>query len=152
MLRGQVERLSDIFQYHLETNETVELRTAFIAFTSDTVALHFLGQSLGLQDDRQHANEWNRAIRAVAKYTPLIKQFTWLIHAAESLPRGLVGAVFSDLSKILHLRRVSRLELFSQTYHKQIPYLVTTFRLSVVGKTNTMSFRHRRCVFEPASF
>ena len=107
LVQEQVERLSDIFERCFEKGEVLELRTRFLAFTTDTVALHSLGQSMGLQSDERRAEEWYRTIRAIAKLTPLLKQFPWVIDVFQNLPVGAVYSIMPDLARVLQLRRVS---------------------------------------------
>lgn len=99
--------LSGIFQSSFERGETLELRTRFLAFTTDTVALYSLGQTMGLQGDERRAQEWNQTIRAVAKLTPLVKQFPWSIDISSILPLGMAHLIMPDFARVLQFRQVS---------------------------------------------
>ena len=106
LLRSQVDRLSIIFQQAFGKGEVLDLRPRFLAFTTDTVALHTLGHSMGLQDDETRAEDWNRTIRAVAKLTPLLKHFPWMIGFVQKLPVNLVRVIMPDLARLLQLHCV----------------------------------------------
>ncbi|KAL8745009.1 MAG: hypothetical protein Q9190_002823 [Brigantiaea leucoxantha] len=105
LIKDQVEHLSKNFQGCYKKGQILELRTRFLAFTTDTVALHALGESMGLQDDDLQAEEWNRTIRAVAKLTSLVKQFPWIINLFKKLPLGMLQRLAPDLARILQLHQ-----------------------------------------------
>ena len=105
-MREQVERLSEILERSSDRREVVELRRRFLAFTTDTVALHALRETLGLQNDDCRAEEWSRTISAVAKLTPFIKQFPWILRVVQTIPIFAVQAVMPDLARVLHLHDV----------------------------------------------
>lgn len=57
LIHEQIERLSNNFQRSFEEGEVLELRMRFLAFTTDTVALFSLGQSMDLLDNNRRAEE-----------------------------------------------------------------------------------------------
>ena len=107
MIKAQVEKLCTRFQAYSKSGMPVELRTQFIAFTTDTIALHSLGQSLGLQDDENKAKDWNLTIRAVAKLTPLVKQFPWALETLKKIPVKIFRLISVDLARLLQYHHVS---------------------------------------------
>ena len=112
LVRGQVERLSSIFRNAFETGEVLELRTRFLAFTTDTVALYSLGESLEYLSSRQRSEEWGRTIRAVAGLTPLVKQFPWLIDIVKSIPLAVATRIMPpDLARVSQFHYVSNLSM-----------------------------------------
>lgn len=121
MVQEQVERLSEIFQRYVENGEVLELRKRFLAFTTDTVALHTLGQSMDLQSDERRAEEWHRTIRTVAKLTPFAKQFPWVIDVVRNLPVGPFKMIMPDMARLLQLHHV-------RLSHKSSHYLMSKFR------------------------
>ena len=90
LIHEQIERLSNIFQRSFEEGEVLELRMRFFAFTTDTVALFSLGQSMDLLDNDRRAEEWNRTVCTVTKVTPFVKQFPWIINVDKKLPISVV--------------------------------------------------------------
>jgi hypothetical protein len=89
------------------SGETVELRLRFLAFTTDTITRHALGESNNLQSNLVNAQQWSRTIRAVAKVTPFVKQFPWIITLVLELPIGVVRFLLPDLARLLDFHRVS---------------------------------------------
>lgn len=106
-IQEQVERLSETFQRYAENREVLELRKTFLAFATDTVALHNLGKSMDLQSDERRAEEWHRTIRTVAKLTPVVKQFPWVTDVVRNLPVGAFKMIMPDLAGVQQLHHVS---------------------------------------------
>ena len=90
----------------IKTNGFSEMRTNFLAFSTDTLADHCFAQNFSLLSDDDKAVNWKKTIRAVAMLTPLVKQFTWIIPAALKLPLCPLEMVVPDLARIVKLRRV----------------------------------------------
>ena len=127
-MKEQVERLSEISKGFFGRGEIIELRRVFLAFTTDTVALHSLGQTLGLQNDGNRAKDWSRTMRAVAQLTPFIKQFPWILSAVQNLPIIAVEAVMPDLARVLRLHEVRPRRPLKRNNSHQILFLITSSR------------------------
>ncbi|KAL8738347.1 MAG: hypothetical protein Q9181_000857 [Wetmoreana brouardii] len=90
ILQKHIEILSRNFEDHLASGAIVELRTAFVAFTTDVSYTFGMGESLGLQHDTHRAEEWYQALKGVAPMTPLAKQFPWMLSLGQKLPLDLI--------------------------------------------------------------
>lgn len=90
----------------IKTTGFSEMRTNYLAFSTDTLADHCFAQNFSLLSDDDKAVNWKRTIRAVAILTPLVKQFTWIIPTALKIPIRPLEMVVPDLARIVKLRRV----------------------------------------------
>jgi hypothetical protein len=107
LIQEEVQALSDSFQRSFEKGEVVDLRVRCLAFTTDTITRYALGESKGLQKDDAAAQDWSQTIRAVARITPFVKQFPWIIDVAIRAPVPLVRLVLPQLSRLLDFHHVS---------------------------------------------
>ena len=98
--------LEQRLKQELANDGVIELRTTYLAITTDTLARLAFHTSLGLLDSSRQANYWEKTIKAVAFLTPPIKQFPWIIPVASKLPLGLLRIVVPDIARIIALRRV----------------------------------------------
>ena len=98
--------LSQLLERKLASQEIVELRQTYLAFTTDTVARYAFGRSLHLLEDEQAALEWKETVLAVATSTPLIKQFNWMIWLALKTPILLLRIMVPKLARVMSCRMV----------------------------------------------
>ena len=110
LIQQEVQTLSDKLKKSFENGEILELRLNFLAFTTDTITRHALGESRELQKNPILAQQWSTTIRAVAQITPLVKQFPWLIKVALNTPLVLFRLVLPDLARLVEFHQVSLLQ------------------------------------------
>ncbi|TVY17339.1 Cytochrome P450 monooxygenase sdnE [Lachnellula arida] len=79
IFKDQVEHLSRNLQSCYQSGNVLDLRVTYLAFTTDTICRLAFGGALGLQDDTRGADDWAETMEAVARLTPLIKQFPFLL-------------------------------------------------------------------------
>ena len=91
-----------------------EMRSNYLAMTTDTLCGHAFEKSLDLLESKQRANEWRLTINAVAILTPLARQFTWIIPIALKLPLVPLEFVVPNLARIVALHRV-RLHKYTES-------------------------------------
>ncbi|KAL8789277.1 MAG: hypothetical protein Q9213_001200 [Squamulea squamosa] len=103
IIREQVEVLCKNFEDHLTTRKPMELKTAFIGFTLDTVSIFALGESMGLQNDVIRAKGWVDMIKAVSKTTPVAKQFPWLISLGQKIPLKFLQVMDPMMAGLLQI-------------------------------------------------
>ena len=108
MIYRNMEMMEQRLRQDLAHDGVVELRKAFLAMTTDTLADHAFNKPLNLLKEDRKADDWRRTIMAVAILTPLIKQFTWIIPLALKIPLRPLQLVVPDLARIVALRRVSK--------------------------------------------
>lgn len=106
MIHAKAERLVSRLQEQFEKYGFAEMRANYLATTTDALCLHAFGGSMDLLENEQRSKNWQQTIKAVAVLTPLVKQFTWIIPVALSLPLAPLRLVVPDLARIVALHRV----------------------------------------------
>jgi hypothetical protein len=106
VFQDQVERLSRVLHSSYQSGNVLDLRITYLAFTTDTVCRLAFGGSLGLQDNTSSAEDWAETMEAVARLTPLIKQFPFLISLVKKVPLPLLSYVVPVLARLLQLHEV----------------------------------------------
>jgi hypothetical protein len=110
-IREQVEQLCRILKQRHDEEDIVTLKTTYLAFTTDTLcSLAFYG-SMGLQEDRKRAEDWMETMLCVARLTPTIKQFSWIMPFATRVPLKTIEVLSPVLARLLHLHKVQRASL-----------------------------------------
>lgn len=86
-----------------------EMRRYYLATTTDILSQHVFDRSLNLLENDQAAKDWQNTIKATAKLTPLVKQFTWIIPFALRLPLIPLQIIAPAVARFVALRRVRNL-------------------------------------------
>ena len=68
------------------TQEVLKLRVTFLAYATDIVCCYVFDKPMGLQKDEQRAERWSETILNVARCTPFVKQFPWILDLALRIP------------------------------------------------------------------
>jgi len=118
-IHDKTEQLCANMRQQQKRDGSVELRSNFLAMTTDMIAAHALNGSnpqktLNLLQDERKALEWQKTIAAVALLTPICKQIPWLIPMALKLPVGFWMSIAPPLGRIVRLNRVSGLSRRSE--------------------------------------
>ncbi|KAF7952621.1 uncharacterized protein EAE97_002118 [Botrytis byssoidea] len=101
LILDQVRILSDQFERYLSTKEIIDLRVTFLAFTTDTITRYALGEMKNLQENKTLAVDWSATIRAVARITPLMKQFPWMMTVALYIPINILRFFMPELFRLV---------------------------------------------------
>lgn len=107
MIQNMTNRLCENLARAAALDTELEMRSQFLAVTTDVVCQHTFQKNLGLLHSTKRAHDWKATIGAIAILTPLAKQFTWIIPMALKVPVGLLNAVVPSLGRIVKLHRVS---------------------------------------------
>ncbi|KAK6598717.1 cytochrome P450 [Botrytis cinerea] len=99
---ANIRILSDQFERYLSTKEIIDLRVTFLAFTTDTITRYALGENKNLQENKTLAVDWSATIRAVARITPPMKQFPWMMAVALYIPIKIIRFFMPELSRLVH--------------------------------------------------
>ncbi|ATZ56752.1 hypothetical protein BCIN_13g05840 [Botrytis cinerea B05.10] len=102
LILDQVRILSDQFERYLSTKEIIDLRVTFLAFTTDTITRYALGENKNLQENKTLAVDWSATIRAVARITPPMKQFPWMMAVALYISIKIIRFFMPELSRLVH--------------------------------------------------
>lgn len=100
-----VERLCERLRANPEN--IWELRVTFLALKLDIFFEYAFADTLGLQDDPELAEDWDRTINAIAICAPYIKMFPSLLPFATESPIALVQVISPQLARVLRLKNVS---------------------------------------------
>ena len=107
MIQEEVALLCRNIDKHHKSHEELELHGILLACTTDIVSRFTLAKSAGLQSDSAKSLDWHRTITAVARITPLVKQFPWTLDLIEYVPQPILRLVVPNLARLLHLHKVS---------------------------------------------
>jgi hypothetical protein len=107
MIQEMTSRLCETFSDAAVVGNQLEMRSQYLAITTDVVCQHTFQRNLGLLQDTKRAQGWKDTIGAIAILTPLAKQFTWIIPMALKVPVALLNTVVPSLGRIVQLHRVS---------------------------------------------
>lgn len=110
-IHEKADQLCANFTDQQNRNGNVELRVNFLAITTDVIAAHSLNGSnpkktIGLLQDEEKAEDWQKTISALAFLTALVKQAPWLIIFAKSLPVRLWMRFAPRLGRVIRLSKV----------------------------------------------
>ncbi|KAH8700030.1 putative flavonoid 3-hydroxylase [Phaeosphaeriaceae sp. PMI808] len=106
MIQEMTSRLCQNLSQAAASGTELEMRSHFLAVTTDVVCQHTFQRNLGLLHSTKQAHGWKETIGAIAILTPLAKQFTWIIPTALKVPVALLSAVVPSLGRIVQLHRV----------------------------------------------
>lgn len=106
VMRTHLEKLSNTFRDSFEKGDVVELRSTFLALTTDIIASYALGQSTGFQDDQHKSEQWFETSNAIAAVTPLVKQFPWTSSFFDHLPVSAVHFFLPEFARYLQVHQV----------------------------------------------
>ncbi|KAB8288832.1 hypothetical protein EYC80_010735 [Monilinia laxa] len=126
LLKERVEELCEIIHGGFLHKKIIELKLAFLAFSTDTVCQYVFAEPPRLQKNPEDAKQWHETIGAVSRLTPLIKQFPWLIPVAKKLPSAMVDFLLPTLGRLLRYH--------SQVHHKARSHIQKTSRPSEKGE------------------
>ena len=103
MIYEKAELLCESLEKQLDQNGIAEMRTNFMAWTTDVIGSYALSRPLRFLEDQQAAADWQMTTKAVLSLTPLQKQFPWLVETALRLPLAPLQIMFPDLARSVGL-------------------------------------------------
>ena len=103
-----VDLLCTALRYYMKRGDALDIRAAYLAYSTESVCNSAFGGSLDLLRDPalSKARDWKRTMEAVGNITPLAKQFSWTVKYALQLPVAAVRLVNEDLARLLILHKV----------------------------------------------
>jgi hypothetical protein len=123
MIYDKVDLLLQRIDSQIVRHGYCEMRSTFLAFTSDTVHEYSLGLEFDLLDDETKADEWHRSIRALATTIPYARQFNWIIPLSQKIPLALMKIVAPGLARVAGMHHVSTLTLLVRSHMPNLTYL-----------------------------
>ncbi|KAI3324323.1 putative flavonoid 3-hydroxylase [Xylariaceae sp. AK1471] len=100
MIYDNVNRLIQRIDAQIVRDGYSEMRTAFLAFTLDTVSEYSLGQSFGLLKDEALTKGWSESMRALAAAIPWTRQFNWIIPVSQKIPLAFMRVVSPGMARV----------------------------------------------------
>jgi cytochrome P450 len=94
------------------TGEAVDLHHASLAFTTDTVAMHSMGKTRGLQESFEQARVWKSTIYSLAEMTQIVRKFPRLVTLSMEIPETVVQTIAPKLLMVVKVYKVSLLLFF----------------------------------------
>ncbi|KAF2871390.1 cytochrome P450 [Massariosphaeria phaeospora] len=104
----KIELLCDFFRQKLKEGKEVNIRVPLLAVGTDVFCAHTLGErgSMDLLRDWDRAVEWRQSIIALLHWTPVVRQFPWVIPFAIDLPVGLINVASKEMGLVVSIFRV----------------------------------------------
>ena len=109
MIYKKTDLLCDRLLQQFADNGSAEMRTNFLAFTTDVLCGHAFDEDLDLLKDAKKAHDWHHMINTVTSLTPLAKQVAWAMQWALEMRLGPLGLVMPNFVKINGLRKVGHI-------------------------------------------
>ena len=103
MIYEKAELLCECLEKQLDQNGIAEMRTNFMAWTTDVIGSYALPKPLHFLGDQQAAADWQLTTKSVMSLTPLQKQFPWLVETALRLPLAPLQIMFPNLARSVAL-------------------------------------------------
>ena len=99
--------LCESLEEECERYGSAELRTKYLAFSTDFIRDYSFGSHEDLLHDHEQALKWRDTIAALAFYTPYTKQMSWVLPILKCLPPWVVSCFSPGLGRQLGVFRVS---------------------------------------------
>ncbi|KAF2121054.1 cytochrome P450 [Lophiotrema nucula] len=99
----KVELLCDFFKTKFKDGKEVNIRVPLLAIGTDVFCAHTLGPrgSMDLLKDWDKAVKWRESIIALLHWTPVVRQFSWVIPLAIELPLGLINTFNPEMGLVV---------------------------------------------------
>ncbi|KAF2733668.1 cytochrome P450 [Polyplosphaeria fusca] len=102
---AKIELLCDFFRERVEDGREVNIRVPLLAVGTDVFCAHTLGKrgEMDLLRDWDKAVKWRESIIGLLHWTPIVRQFSWVIPLAIELPLGLINAFSSEMGLVVSI-------------------------------------------------
>jgi cytochrome P450 len=106
----KIELLCDFFRERLVDGKEVNIRIPLLALGTDIFCAHMLGErgSMDLLRDRNRVVEWRQGIIALLHWTPIVRQFPWIIPYAVELPVNVINFFSTKLGLVVSVFKVRK--------------------------------------------
>ncbi|KAI9690653.1 MAG: hypothetical protein M1820_009933 [Bogoriella megaspora] len=109
-IQARTKQMCEFMQKQLDRDGVVEVRTNFLAYSTDIICGHAFHEQRNLLDDEDSARKWRETISAVALLTPIARQLPWLLPLSLKIPIGVWNLVAPPLGRVV---------AFQQDMHNQ---------------------------------
>ena len=125
LIHEHIKELAQVFEAKVGKDESLDLQTTFLAYTTDVIYHYMFDMDTGYQRDPEAAKRWRDSMEAVAQATPFSKQFPSLNGKLLLLPESVLQWILSrslpDIAGLLGTHKVCTLYLHdpcsSASYH-----------------------------------
>ncbi|ORX95688.1 cytochrome P450 [Clohesyomyces aquaticus] len=103
----KIELLCDIFSKAKRDGKELNIRVPLLALGTDVFCQHTLGSqgSMDLLKDWDRAVTWRKSIIALLHWTPIVRQFSWVMPFAVELPMWIIKAANKELALVVSIFR-----------------------------------------------
>ncbi|KAF2180108.1 cytochrome P450 [Zopfia rhizophila CBS 207.26] len=110
LIKEKIDLLCEVFRSSLRSNQPINIRIPLLAFSTDTFCAHTLGPRgcMHLLKNPERATEWRNSIIGLLHWTPLVRQFPWVIPFAIELPMWMIKAVSREMALVVRIFRDMR--------------------------------------------
>lgn len=103
LIRKHLNTLCDVLESSCARDGTAEIRTIYLAYSTDVICEYSFGAPWNLLHDMDRAIEWKNTLAALAFFTPWAKQMPFLIPTAKKLGPRIVGWLSPALGRLVGL-------------------------------------------------
>lgn len=107
VIKANTELLCRYFSQAINGNQTLELHTAFLCYSSDTLSQYAFGRDLSLRylHESQLSNAWKTRANSMFEFARLIRHFNFVGAIARTIPR-LVSFAIPQYAPVYSMEKV----------------------------------------------
>ncbi|KAF2467747.1 cytochrome P450 [Lindgomyces ingoldianus] len=108
----KIELLCDVFSKAKREGKELNIRVPLLALGTDVFCQHTLGPRgcMDLLKDWDRAATWRASIIALLHWTPVVRQFSWVMPFAVELPMWIIKAISQELALVVSIFRDLRIQ------------------------------------------
>ena len=127
IIHEKAELLCNLFDATHTSGESMNIRVALLAFSTDVYCAHALGETgeMQLLENWDEAVRWRESIVALLHWTPLVKQFPWIIPYAIELPLWVINCFSNELALVVEIYQVCILVAHRPIMFDHLPLVAT---------------------------
>ena len=95
LIHEHIKELAQVFEAKVGEDESLDLQSTFLAYTTDVIYHYMFDIDAGYQRDPEAAKRWKNSMEAVAQATPFLKQFPSLNGKLLLLPDSALQWILS---------------------------------------------------------
>ena len=107
IVRKHADRLANSLRQNSDSHGFVELRTLYIAFSTDVICEYSFGNPWDLLLDQKRATEWRTSVNALVSFTPYARHFGWILPISKTLPSRLISRFSPEMGLQIRIFEVS---------------------------------------------
>lgn len=111
LIQDKVNRLGHALSENIQTNQPVEMQTAFMALTLDVISHYAFGNSFGLLEKPGFSPEWKKVLLATIEAGIMNRHLPWVADILMNLPNAVAAAISAPVAFFLKIQKDIRKEV-----------------------------------------